>query len=142
MVRVDDTRVLVPVWAVYLVTALVWPVWGALFVGIAAAADLASRWGQLQLPAFATGLSIILAAVLSYGLGTLVRKWAPPRLWIVPVGWLIVLTVCALVGFVITGAGVFAGLVGVLQPFLFASGGFAVGLHGASGHARSSTREI
>lgn len=138
MVGNDDRRVLVPYWAVYLVAALVWPVWADLFVGISILADAVGRWGSLQLPAFAVGLSITLAAVLSYGLGTLVRSWAPPRLWIVPMVWFAIVAIGAILGFLLADVRVLEGLVGVLGPFLFASVGFAVGLLGAASSGRPS----
>ena len=132
----NDKRVSVPYWAVYLVTALVWPVWAELFVGISVLADVAGRFGPVQLPAFAVGLSITLAAVSSYGLGTMVRGWAPPRLWIVPMVWLVLLAFGSLLGFFLADVRALEGLVGVLGPFLFASVGFAVGLLGPATHGR------
>jgi hypothetical protein len=94
----------------------------------------------MQLPALAIGLSIILAAVLSYGLGTLVRPWAPPRLWVVSLVWLAVLVAGSLLGLLISSAGILTGLLNVLGPFVFASIGFMVGLHGPAGAGRLPVR--
>jgi hypothetical protein len=139
---VDDKRVSVPVWAVYLVTALVWPLWAALFVGVSAGAEFLGLVGQIQLPALAIGLSIILAAVLSYGLGTLVRPWAPARLWVVSMVWLALCIAGSLLGLLFSSARPLASLLNVLAPFAFASIGFMVGLHGPAGSERPPAREI
>lgn len=138
----NDRRVSVPYWAVYLATALVWPLWAALFIGISVAVDFVGGLSQMELPAFAVGLSITLAAVLSYGLGTLIRGWAPPRLWIVPVVWLVALAVGSALGFLLADMRALSALFGVLGPFLFAGVGFAVGLLGAAAHPRPPAGEI
>jgi hypothetical protein len=139
---VDDKRVSVPVWAVYLATAFMWPLWAALFVGVSVASDFLGRVGQIQLPALAIGLSIILAAVLSYGLGTLVRPWAPQRLWIVSLIWLAVFVVGSMLGLLVSSVRPLASLLDVIGPFAFASVGFMVGLHGPAGSGRPPAREI
>jgi hypothetical protein len=139
---VDGKRVSVPVWAVYMVTAFVWPLWAALFVGVSAAAEFLGRLGQFQLPALAIGLSIILAAVLSYGLGTLVRPWAPARLWVVSAVWLALFVAGSLLGLLFSSARPLASLLNVLGPSAFATIGFMVGLHGPAGSARPPANEI
>jgi hypothetical protein len=127
---------------VYLVTALVWPLWAALFVGVSAGAEFLGRLGQVQLPALAIGLSIILAAVLSYGLGTLVRPWAPARLWVVSMVWLALCIAGPLLGLLFSSARPLVSLLNVLGPFAFASIGFMVGLYGPAGSTRPPAREI